>query len=64
MDGSDTMDPVLYCEDIQIFISRLQEGKEGIKKQNDPDFWEYYFELRLIVLCEFALEDGSGVELS
>lgn len=64
LDHSDTMDPVLYEEDIRTFIRRLRAGKEEIKQQDDPDFWEYYFELRLITLCEFALENGYGVELS
>jgi hypothetical protein len=35
-----------------------------MKQQDDAVFWGYFFELRLIALCEFAFEHGYGVELS
>jgi hypothetical protein len=60
----DAVEPVIYGEDIRTFIGHLRKGKEDLKQQDDAVFWEYFFELRLITLCEFALEHGYGVELS
>ena len=66
MDGLFTRDtPILYREDIETFIKRLRNAKERVKQQNDDNayFWERYFELRAIGLCEFALENEYGIEL-
>lgn len=55
---------VIYGEDILTFIDRLREGKRIMKQEGDADRWESYFELRLIALCEFAMEHDYGVRLS
>lgn len=57
----DSNDSPIYNEDIQTFIGRLRDAKEKMKQLEDPELWEYYFELRLVALCEFALENGYGV---
>lgn len=55
---------VIYGEDILTFIDRLREGKRIMKQEGDADRWEANFELRLIALCEFAVEHDYGVRLS
>lgn len=55
---------VIYGEDILTFINRLREGKRIMKQEGDADRWEAQFELRLIALCEFAVEHDYGVRLS
>jgi hypothetical protein len=67
LDGLFPLDsPVLYGDDIRTFIERLQEAKERVKQQDDDNayLWERYFELRAIGLCEFALDNGYGIELA
>jgi hypothetical protein len=54
----------IYGENIRVFIERMREGKRKLKQQGDADRWESYFELRLIALCEFAVEHEYGVRLS
>lgn len=56
-------DRIIYGEDIEQFINHLQETKNQLKNQGDKIRWEVTFELQLISLCEFALENGYGVEL-
>jgi hypothetical protein len=66
LDGIFTREtPIIYGDKIKKFIGRLRDAKERVKQQGeyDPYLWERYFELRAIGLCEFALENGYGVEL-
>lgn len=62
--SSSELDRVVYGEDIERLIDRLREGKEQMKRQEDEDRWEQTFELQTIALCEFALKNDYGIELT
>ncbi len=59
---------VIYGTDIQTFIDRLRDRKKRAIREADDEscehFWDRFFELELIVLCEFAFEYGYGIRLS
>ena len=65
LEGLFTDTSSIYDEDIRIFVERLRNAKERMKRQNEDeaDFWERYFELKTIGLCEFDLENNYGVRL-
>jgi hypothetical protein len=56
--------PIIYNSEIKTLIERLRDSKEIMKREGDAERWEHYFELQLIGLCEFALENEYGVVLS
>lgn len=56
--------PVIYGNKIETLIEQLRDSKEIMKREGDAERWEHYFELQLIGLCEFALENNYGVVLS
>lgn len=60
---------IIRGDDIKKLIQILKKAEEGLmenENKDDPDWtdWKYTFETQVISLCEFALENNYGIQLS
>lgn len=60
---------IIYGDDIKKLIQMLKKAEEELienENKGDPDWtdWKYTFETQVIALCEFALENNFGIQLS